>query len=298
MEQVKLVNASRVRGVRAEFYLLLVALVWGTTFVIVKGGLAHIGPFYFNGVRFLLAFLSLAFIFPSFFQSLNRSLVLSGSLVGVFMFIGYTFQTVGLEFTTATNAGFITGLSVVLVPPIYGLMTRTFPGIGSIFGVLLAGGGLYMMSFGTTGSFIPSYGDLLVLICAVGFALQIVMVSKYSPKFRAFPFTMVQILTVGILSFIGGIFFDPVPEKLGQDVIIALLLTAVPATAVAFLVQNAMQKHTTPSRTAIIFTTEPVFAAVFAHLYAGEALTTTVIIGGFLIIAGMLIAELWSAQKG
>jgi len=290
-------NSSHARGIRAEIYLLLVALVWGTTFVIVKNGLAYMGAFYFNGIRFMLAFLVLALIFPSFFRSLNRQLVISGVLVGLFMFVGYTFQTLGLKYTTATNAGFITGLSVVLVPLLYGLMTRIFPGIGSIVGVLLAGGGLYMMSFGTTGSFTPAYGDLLVLICAIGFALQIVLVSRYSPHFRAFPFTMVQILTVGVLSLLGGIMFEPVPASLNREVVLSLLLTAIPATAVAFLIQNAMQKHTTPTRTAIIFTTEPIFAAVFAHLYAGEILTSAIVGGGFLIIAGMLIAELWSKAK-
>lgn len=283
-------------GPMAEVYLLLVALIWGTTFVLVKNGLAFMGAFTFNGLRFLIAFLTLALFFPSFFRLLDRELIKKGALVGLFMMLGYSFQTLGLSYTTATNAGFITGLSVVLVPVIYSFMTFTFPGSGGIIGVFCAGAGLYLMSFGTTHHLVLSYGDILELLGAISFAMQIVFVSRYSPRFRAFPFTMVQILVVGLLSILVALFFEEVPLSYSSGAVWSLLLTAIPATAVAFLVQNSMQKHTTPTRTAIIFTTEPVFSAVFAHFYAGEALNSATMLGGALILFGMLVAELWGSS--
>jgi len=280
----------------AEIYLLLAALIWGTTFVLVKNGLAFMGAFSFNGLRFLIAFFSLALIFPSFFRLLDLELVKKGALVGLFMMLGYSFQTLGLSYTTATNAGFITGLSVVLVPIIYSVMTITFPGPGGIIGVVCAGAGLYLMSFGTTHRLTLSYGDILELLGAVSFAMQIVLVSRYSPRFRAFPFTMIQILVVGVLSSLVALVLETLPRSFPPGAVWSLLLTAIPATAVAFLVQNSMQKHTTPTRTAIIFTTEPVFSAVFAHFYAGEALGSATMLGGALILFGMLVAELWGSS--
>lgn len=274
---------------QADLGMLLVAFVWGSTFVITKNALADIGPFLFLGIRFILAFIVLALF--SFRQTLalNWPVVKTGSLIGLFLFIGYVFQTVGLQYTTSSNAGFITGLSVVLVPVLYFIMNRRLPRLPIVFSVMLAAVGLFFMSV-QPGSFHLAYGDLLVLVCAFGFAVQILLVDRYSHRFNPVAITGVQILFVGLLCLMIGLVVEPWPEHFPVHVISAILITAVFATTMAFLLQNGMQKYSTPTRFAIVLTMEPVFAGLTGYLWANEILGSRALFGAAMILAAMLIA--------
>lgn len=273
----------------AEFSMLFVAFIWGTTFVIVKNALADIGPFLFLGLRFLIAFLFLALISYKQFLKINRSTIFYGSIIGFFLFIGYVFQTIGLIYTTSSNAGFITGLSVVLVPVIYALIQRTVPGIRTIISVLLATTGLFLLSF-TSNNFTLNYGDSLVLVCAFGFALHIIFVDRYSHAHNPIAVTCVQILFVGLLCMGIGLATEPWPADFTFNVVQAILVTSILATSLAFLLQNAMQKYSTPTRFAIVLATEPVFAAAAGYFWANEVLSDRALIGAALILAAMLVA--------
>lgn len=271
--------------------MMLVALIWGVTFVLVKNALADIGPFLFLGIRFVLAFLVLAvFSFKNIIK-VEVSTVAAGCLLGLFLFIGYVFQTVGLQYTSSSNAGFITGVSVVLVPIMFYIKQRVWPDWQTTLTVIMAAAGLFLLSV-PAGKFELGYGDLLVLVCAFGFALHIVFVSKYSYRHNAVAITGVQILFVGVLCLVIGLFTEPMPKQMGTDTILAILVTSVFATSLAFLLQNYLQQFSTPTRFAVVLTSEPVFAALAGFIWAHEILTARAYTGAGLILLAMLLSIL------
>ena len=283
----------------ADLSLLFVAFIWGTTFVIVQRAINILPPHSFNTIRFFLAslilFLTIAVIDFKSLKNLNLKLIKSGFVLGIFLFAGYAFQTVGLLYTTASKAGFITGLSVVLVPILSVLVLKAYPKWTSLLSVLLAATGLYLLTMTGQSSF--NYGDFLVFFCALFFALQIVFTGRYAPNYNSLILAWVQITTVAILSFIFAILFEDfytinVTSLLTKDLIVALLITSILATAFAFLAQTYFQRYTTPTRVAIIFAMEPVFAALTAYIILKEHLSYLSIIGGLLIFSGMIFAEL------
>ncbi|GAW92546.1 DMT family transporter [Calderihabitans maritimus] len=287
--------AKKISQVQADLALLMVALVWGFTFVTVKNALDDIGPHFFNAIRFFIAALFLAIIYHRRLKNFTKETLVAGVLIGIALFAGYGFQTVGLKYTTASNAGFITGLSVVLVPLFSTIITRQPPAWPIILAVIKSALGLALLSLGS--SFQLNWGDFLVFLCAISFALHIILVGRYAPNLDPALLATVQIATVSAASSIWGWFTEIPPGSLSSEVISALFITAIPATALAFLIQTTMQSFTTPTRTAIIFSTEPVFAALFAFLFLGEILTPRQLLGAALILAAMLVAELLKGHK-
>ncbi|MGD2250467.1 MAG: DMT family transporter [Candidatus Methanofastidiosia archaeon] len=266
--------------------LLVVAFVWGLTFVMVKESLYYISPFKFLFYRFSLSFILLLGISGKKLRHINTYIIKYGLFIGVALFLGYGFQTVGLQYTTPANAGFITGLSVVIVPFLSLILLRFKPGIYSIAGVACAFFGLFFLSFH---NYEMNIGDFLVLLCAVSFAMHIVLVGKYAPVHDPVLLTTVQIGMVAVLS---GIFSINQESVLNTTVIQALIITALFATVFAFLIQNMAQKHTPPTRAAVIFAMEPVFAAVCSYVLINEVFTVRKIVGCVLILVGMLITEI------
>lgn len=281
---------------QADLSMLLVAFIWGTTFVLTKNALVDIGPFLFLGIRFLLAFLVLAVVSLKSITKITFSTVSTGCLLGLFLFIGYVFQTVGLQYTSSSNAGFITGLSVVLVPVIYSILNKTMPSFSTICTIILATTGLYLLSV-KAGSFKLSYGDLLVLICAFAFAMHIILVDRFSHKHNPIAITSVQILFVGIICMIIGLYIEPWPEHITSNAASAIFITAVFATALAFIIQNALQKYSTPIRFALVLAMEPVFAGIAGYLWAGELLSHRALAGAALILLAMLISIVLQNQE-
>lgn len=281
----------RSKRTEAEFFMLLVAAIWGITFVMVKDALNDMGPFLFLGIRFILAFIVLAMVSWKNVRKVKDTTLAAGCLLGFFLFIGYVFQTVGLQYTSSSNAGFITGVSVVLVPIMMALKQRKFPSWQTSLTVILAAVGLFFLSM-PTGKFTLKYGDLLVLVCAFGFALHIVFVDHYSHRHNAVAITGIQIIFVGLLCFIIGLLNEPVPHHIRFNTILAVIVTSVFATSMAFLLQNYLQKFSTPTRFAVVLTTEPVFAALAGFLWAGEMLTRRAYTGAALILLAMLLSIL------
>lgn len=295
---------------RTSFYadssLLFVAMIWGATFVLVQNALSFLEPFTFNSIRFSFAAILLAlwlFLFErDQLKKLDKKLILAGILLGVFLFIGYAFQTVGLLYTTSSKAGFITGLSVVLVPILMLGILKQRPSINSTAGVISATVGLYLLTMSDVTGI--NLGDGLVLICAAGFALHILLTGKFSSSFPTLLLTLVQIATVAVLSALSSLFAEDWQQAFNPEVLLsgkvlaALLITSILATALAFFIQTNFQKFTTPTRVALIFAMEPVFAAVTAYFWADERLGFGAIAGCALIFAGMVIAELPAQQFG
>jgi len=284
---------------QANILLLAVALIWGSTFVLVQNAILFLEPLQFNGIRFFIAFLFLLIFLLLFhrhlLKELKTSTVVAGAVLGFCLFIGYAFQTIGLLYTTSSKAGFITGLSVVLVPLFLFLFFKQKLSVNSTIGIAFATAGLYAITVGSTMSL--NAGDGFVLICAVGFAMQIVLTSTYSSKHSALLLTIMQIFTVSVLSFIGSFLFEEwngltVFSLVQADVLLALVVTSIFATALAFVIQTSLQKYTSAATVALIFSTEPVFAAVTAYFFAGERLTVSAFVGCLLILFGMIATEL------
>ncbi len=275
----------------AELSMLFVALVWGTTFVIVKNALADIEPFLFLGLRFIVAFLFIALLSYKQLRQISWSTIFYGCIIGLFLFVGYTFQTIGLMYTSSSNAGFITGLSVVLVPIIYAFLQKSLPDLKTTISVILALMGLFLLSV-QSNTFALGYGDSLVLICAFGFAFHIIAVDRYSHQHNPIAITCVQILFVGLLCMGIGLATEPWPAKFTTNAIQAIIITSILATSLAFLFQNSMQKYSTPTRFALVLATEPVFAAAAGFCWAGEVFTERQLFGACLILLAMFVAIL------
>lgn len=178
--------------------MVVVSFIWGAVFVIVKDALQDIGPFMFLALRFILAFILLVTMAWGNMTRVRSSTVWYGCLMGLFLFIGYSCQTVGLKYTTSSNAAFLTGISVVLVPILYALVNRRLPELRTILIVLVASVGIYLMSF-PDNRLTFSRGDILELVGAFGFALHMILVDRYSHQHNAAAITSVQILLVGVL---------------------------------------------------------------------------------------------------
>lgn len=284
----------------ADVSLLLVTFIWGSTFVLVQNAVALLEPFTFNGVRFGLAGLFLIawlFVFKrNILSMMNKKLLLSGVIMGTWLFTAYALQTFGLLHTTSSKAGFITGLSVVLVPLFGFLFLKETPKRFAVFGVGVATIGLYLLTLGD--SLALNFGDILVFFCAISFAAHIVVTGKYTPLYSTLLLTIVQIFTVSVLSSISAVLFEDWQrvfdsEVMGNaNVFLALIICSIFATALAFLAQTNFQKFTTPTRVALIFAMEPVFAAITGFFWANERLGSKALLGCLLIFIGMILAEL------
>ena len=274
---------------QADLILLFVAAIWGSTFIIVKKATSDMPTFMFLATRFSVAAISLAILRPHKKYWLNKDMWKSGFLIGVVLFGGYGFQTLGLQYTSAAKTGFITGLSVVLVPVIVAIFDKKLPAKKTTLGIVLATIGLGLLSLN---GFSIALGDFLVFLCAICFALHIYSVAHFSKRYDAISITTIQILTVAILSTIATFLFETGATVVWSgSVWWALILTAIPATSLAFLAQNGLQRYTTATHTALIFASEPAFSYIFAYMIANEVLTTQNTIGAVLILLGVVFAE-------
>jgi drug/metabolite transporter (DMT)-like permease len=272
--------------------LVAVALVWGATFVLVKQALADVSTLLFLTLRFSAAAAALAFVFRREFRAPNaRASLLRGAFAGIFLFGGYVLQTAGLKFTSASKAGFITGLYVPLVPIIGGLIHQKLPQISELMGIAMACVGMFLMTVQKDILHIAP-GDLLVAGCALAYAFHIVILGRFAPVSNIGVLTVAQISTGALLGAATFWWVEPARIVFSGSVWIALAVTSVLATAVAFTIQTWAQRWTSPTRTALIFAMEPVFAWVTAYLLIGEVLSRRAGVGAALILGGILMVEL------
>lgn len=289
----------------ADCSLLLVALIWGATFVIVQNAISFLEPISFNGVRFFLAglflFLWLILFHRDQFKAISWQMIGAGFLLGLWLFIGYATQTIGLLYTTSSKAGFITGLSVVLVPLFALILLRQRPTLNAIIGVSIATIGLYLLTMGDTIGI--NRGDIFVFFCAISFALHIIFTGKFTYKFPTLILTVIQIFTVSILCGIFAIVFENWHAAFNitiitkKEVLLALIITSLFATAFAFFAQTKFQKYTTPTRVALLFATEPVFAAITGFIWNDERLSSIAVLGCLFIFIGMILSEMPQRKK-
>jgi len=278
----------------ADLSLLFIALIWGSTFIIVKEIIEKVNPGLFISYRFLIASLILLpfLIFKK--DNVNKDSVLAGFLMGVVLFTVFYFQTFALRYITASVTGFLTGIYTLFVPVLSYIFLRKKPYPTSVAAVFLSTIGLYLISF--QGRLKFGMGEIFALTNAFGIGIHIILTDYYSKKYDTTILTSIQIMVVALLSFFftyaSGIDIKIHFEK---DIVFALILTGLLATVVAFFIQTAMQKYTTPTKAAILFTLEPVSSAIFGYLIGKEILTFNQYIGASIIIIAMLVSEVGSA---
>lgn len=296
----------------ALFLLLLVSFVWGAEFVLIDLAIAILPTHSFNAFRFLIAALSLLPLLWIAKEQIRSSqfwkLLGAGLLLGFLLFIGFYTQTEGLRYTSVSNAGFITGLNVPLVPVIGYLLFRKQVGNHVWLGIIAATFGLYLLTMG--GDLELNKGDLLVLACAFAFAAHIVLTGRFVDNLPVVTLSIIQLASVAIYSSLAA-WLSPEPafyypeatpaswlEQLSQPIVIwALLIAGLFGTAYAFWAQSACQTILEPHKVALVFATEPVFAHVTAWIFLDEHLGPQGFVGAGLIVCGMLLSELGDRRK-
>jgi drug/metabolite transporter (DMT)-like permease len=282
---------------RADLSLAFSSLLWGATFVVVKSSLDYSSVFVFLAARFTLAALLMAAFRPRVFHALERGELLAGAALGLFMFLGYAFQTAGLQYTTPAKSGFVTGSSVVMVPLLLGLfwgrhLTRWVYG-----GVFAAAFGLYFLTVPAQGITHLNRGDLLTFVAAGLYAAHIILVGDYSRRHSVAALSVLQVaacaalgwLATGLAALSG---WQPARFSWEAKSLAGIAICAVLATAVAFSIQLWAQQYTSSSHAAILFTLEPVFASATSYLLLRERLGHRALLGAAFVLAGILIAEL------
>ncbi|MBV6511147.1 MAG: DMT family transporter [Ignavibacteriales bacterium] len=289
---------------KAEFFLLLTALLWGGTFSMIKSVLDDVSPMVFVSMRFALASVILFSIFRSSFTNLKRHNFTEGAVLGFLLFAGFITQTIGLKDTTATKSAFITGTFVVLTPIFQVIIEKRMPTLVNIIGIIVVFTGIAFLSsagesplsvFTELGSNF-TFGDFLTFLCAVFYALYIVYLDMISARHDYRFLTFFQILVTFVLAVFSAFVLDfsgieTAELTLNNGVIGAVLYTAIFATIITTLLQTRFQRAVTPTKAGIIFSFEPIFAAIFAYFFLSEVPGMLGVIGGALIVGGIIFTE-------
>ncbi len=274
---------------QAELILFGATFFWGGTFVVIKWGLADISPLLLIALRFSLATLILLAVFHRAIMTIDRRAFFKGAALGLMLFTGYATQTLGLQYTTVSKSAFITGLMVIFTPVFQVWIERRRPDRANLIGVAVVSVGLWLLTNPVAGGF--NKGDALTLLCAAVFGLYIVYLDIFTKAHSVAHLTACQL---AVCAAAGWIFswglesprFSPTPNAMW-----ALAYLGVLGTFATTLIQTSYQKFTSPTRAAIIFTVEPVWAALTGYWFLQERIGWTGAAGGALIIAGILVSE-------
>jgi len=291
----------------ALYILIFVSFVWGAEFVLVDLTIAKLPTNTFNAIRFFLAGLALL---PLFYFSKERKqalpikkLLISGSLLGFFLFLGFYTQTEGMRYTSVSNAGFITGMAVPLVSLLGFIFFKKRPNLAVWIGIIVATVGLYFLTTG--GEFSFNKGDLIVLACAFAFAFHLIFTDMFVKDLPILSLSIVQIFAVAIYCLVAALLSgDPLFYLVGSEpvswyqhlsspiILFSIFVTAVFGTSFAYWAQTSCQQFLPSHKVAMVFASEPIFAHGAAWLFLGEHLGWLGFIGAGMIITGMLISEL------
>ena len=284
--------------IRADLIMLLAAAIWGFAFVAQREGMETMGPFLFNAARF---FIGSAVLFPLVWylskknktptnkETSTKKLLIAGTIAGLFLFLASSFQQVGIQYTTAGKAGFITGLYIFFVPLI-GIFFGQRTGSGTWLGAFIAVIGLYLLSIND--DFSIARGDLLQLICAVFFAAHILVVGYVAKRMDPLKLSLIQYVVSGVLSFFIAIAIEVITWQMIVDTAIPLLYAGVMSIGVGYTLQVVAQQHAKSSHAAIILGLEGAFALLGGWLILDENLSTRGLIGCGLMLSGMFLSQL------
>lgn len=286
--------------------LLLTTLIWGGTFVIIKNSINDVSPVLFVALRFLIAAFVFAIAMNFRLFKIKKRAIIAGIILGIILFFEFALQTTGLKHTSATKSAFITGSFIIFTPILQALRTKRLPASGSLMGVGLALIGLVFLSgkgddirgiFAELGSGF-NFGDFLTLGSALALSLYLVYLNEESRKNDYMELTFMQIMTTGIIAIIVTFAFnlydiDPVRFLITENLMFGLAYTSILATLLTTILHTKYQKFVSPTKTSIIFSFEPVFAAIMAYLALNETISVLGLLGGGFLFAGFLVSELF-----
>ncbi len=287
----------KTKEVKSVFILLLTAAIWGFAFVAQRVGMQHVGAFTFNGVRFALGSISLLPVIY-FFNRKNKeqqkeeadlkTTIKSGIIAGSVLFIAASLQQIGLIYTTAGKAGFITSLYIVLVP-IIGILFKQKTHMKTWIGALTAAIGLYFLSINE--SFTIEFGDFLEIVGALFWACHILLIDRFVKNVDAIKLSSIQFATCSVLSLITAFATEDVNAAGITGALVPILYGGIMSAGVAYTLQAVGQKYAKPSHAAIALSMESVFAAIGGIVLLSERMSTRGYLGCALMLLGMLIAQ-------
>ncbi|OYT14797.1 MAG: EamA family transporter, partial [Bacteroidetes bacterium 4572_77] len=271
----------------SDISLFFVAVVWGGGFIAVKDTLTTVTPMLMLSIRFIIASVVMYILFYKKMGKIDNTDLKKGSIVGIFLYLAFGFQTYGLQFTTASKQGFLTAIYVVVVPFLYWILYKKTPKKKVFIGSALAIVGIGLI--GLQGSVSINIGDSLTLICAILFAMHIISVEYFANDMNIYKLAFIQIVVVAILSTISAILTEPITLNLTTRAWYSILFLAIFSTFLCFTVQTIAQKYTSSSHASILMSLESVFGAIFGVVLLGETMTPIMILGCFLIFVAILI---------
>lgn len=289
-----------------EGAMLIVTLFWGATFVIVKESINDVSTMLFIALRFTIASLFLIPVLIKYRKDFSKEVFISGVVIGLLLFGGFAAQTIGLKFTSATKSGFLTGSAVVMVPFLQFFIEKRKPTLGAVIGVIVVFFGILLLSsdsnsiFSVLSEFKENFniGDFFTLLCALLFALYIIYIDVFTKRHN---FWLMVIMQMGItaalaftFTFLGSFSgLEDIRIDLTSYLLFGLFYTSIFATLITTTLQTKYQKLISPTKAGIIFSLEPVFAAIFAFFLLNEKITNLGYIGAALIFVGLIVSEVY-----
>jgi len=281
---------------KSEFILLFCSLVWGFSFPSVKMALNYMSPNAFIFFRFFVTMIIFYGAYRKRIKEFKREDVKNGVILGIFLFIGFLSQTVGLIHTTSANSAFITGTYLILIPIVQIMVIKVRPKIENIIGVLIVIAGIYILSDVQNTDL--NFGDFITMICSVAFAYHIVYLDKYSRISDTLALIYGQYLAMTVLSFLSlilleGFWTNTFRVEFNWFLIFSIIFNGIFSTFIALFLAMKFQKYTTPIRAGLIYNMEQVFAVIFAYFLISEYLKGNQILGALIILAGILFSEFY-----
>ena len=283
---------------KGNLLLLLTAAIWGFAFVAQRVGMEYVGPFTFNGVRFVIGAFSLVPLIIFFRKKAQdremregkqKNVVGAGLLAGLVLFLGASLQQIGLVYTTAGKAAFITCLYIVIVPML-GIIFKQYLSRSTWLGCIMAIVGLYLLC--VKESFVISYGEILELVGAVFWSIHILVIDHFSRKVDVLQLSFVQFITCSVLSLTTAFFIETMSIETLQQALVPILYGGICSVGIAYTLQVVGQKYAQPSHAAIILSMETVFAAIGGWIILNEKLGTQELLGCAIMLIGMLLSQL------
>lgn len=292
-------NIQDGKGIKAlsALGLIVTTIIWGSGFVVMKNSVNIISPTYLLALRFTIASIALVAVFFKRLKLVNKTEILCGSLLGVFLFVSYLLQTYGVKYTTASKNAFITTLYVIIVPFLHWFFNKKRPSVNNIGAAVIALFGLALISL--EGDLSINIGDLLTLFCGLFFAFHIVFVDRYTDHHDPVRLTVIQMVVAAILSWVLAPILEGTQDftVINGSMLIGLLYLGIFSTMICFLLQNVGQKHLSPNTTSIILSFEAVFGLVFSVIFLGEEITPKLMAGCILLFASVILSEYQRKKK-
>ncbi|WP_332651293.1 DMT family transporter [Lysinibacillus sp. 54212] len=275
---------------KANILMVIVTMFWGLSYTFMVMGLEALETYNIVLFRCAMAFIVASLIFYKKMKNVQTKTLLYSAIQGFLLFIVFSLSLFGLETTSVSNAGFILSLTVVLVPIFISIMDRKLPSRAVTFAVISTMVGISILTIKESLSFQP--GDLLVAIAAVAYSIYLILNSTFTKSVESISYGVFQLGFAAIFAFVLCLMFETPSFPTTSNGWLAIIGLGLICTAFCFIAQTVAQQYTTPTHTGLIFSIEPIFAAIFAMIFLGEAITARLVLGGGFILLGNLVAQI------